>query len=68
MNRLPESFVTAEPSRSQTSVRDQVLSQWDRDLRQWYGKVEKLVSENPGLCLTAAFFVGASLAWLIKRR
>jgi hypothetical protein len=66
MNRLPDSFVTQTQSR--TTVRDQALSEWDRDLRQWYRKVEGLVSENPGLCLTAAFFVGASVAWLIKRR
>jgi hypothetical protein len=66
MNRLPESFVTQTPSR--TTVRDQALSEWDRDLRKWYGKVETLVSENPGLCLAVAFFVGASVAWWIKRR
>jgi hypothetical protein len=65
-NRLPESFVTE--GQAPGTARDQVLSQWDRDVRQWSGVVEKLVREYPTACLATAFFVGASLAWWIKRR
>jgi len=65
-NRLPESFVTQE--RASGAARDEALAQWDRGVRQWYGVVENLVREHPTACLATAFFVGASVAWWIKRR
>lgn len=66
INRLPDSFATEERARG--AVRGQAGAEWPGDYRQWLGKVEQLVAENPSLCLAAAFFVGASVAWWIKRR
>ena len=66
INRLPESFVA--DGRAPEAAYDPALSQWDPGLSKWYEGVEKLVRQHPAACLATAFFVGASVAWWIKRR
>jgi hypothetical protein len=40
----------------------------ESDPRDWLAATEKLVKENPGAALVAAFSFGAAIAWLLKRR
>lgn len=38
------------------------------DMRQWIKTTEEFVGKHPGSCLGAAFVLGVTLAWWIKRK
>jgi len=38
------------------------------DLKRWVKSFEKLLTENPGASLAAAFVLGGSVGWWMKRR
>jgi len=38
------------------------------DLKRWVKSLEKLLTDNPGASLAAAFVLGGSFGWWIKRR
>lgn len=38
------------------------------DLKRWVKSLEKLLTENPGASLAAAFVLGGSVGWWMKRR
>jgi hypothetical protein len=38
------------------------------DVQQWLAPVEKLVRERPAISLAAAFAIGVTIAWFVKRK
>lgn len=38
------------------------------DVQQWIEPVEKLVRDYPGAALAAAFAIGVTIAWFVKRK
>jgi hypothetical protein len=38
------------------------------DVQQWVAPVEKLVRDYPGAALAAAFAIGVTIAWFVKRK
>jgi len=66
INRLPDAFLAeARPRAPQPEAAPLDVN---REVQRLYDRVEHLVREYPAACLTGAFFIGATLAWWMKRR
>lgn len=65
INRLPEKFVAEAwtPAGSKSEPFDV-----NREMQKVFDRVETWVRANPAACLAGAFFIGASVAWWMKRR
>jgi hypothetical protein len=64
-----------------TTMKNRVASLWpsgqqagqpagksSMDVQAWLSPVEKLVRDRPAVTLAAAFAIGVTIAWFVKRR
>jgi hypothetical protein len=67
INRLDDYLPPAEPTTSADAIRPAAGS-LSSDWGQLASQVESWIVSHPGASLASAFFLGAALAWWIKRR
>jgi hypothetical protein len=72
-NRTVDYLPKHAPSKSQPAQGGDgwLGSQWlggKSDVKQWIAPAEKLVRDYPGAALAAAFAIGVTIAWFVKRK